>query len=81
MKQPSQSFISVIVNPIGHNKQVLDCNKFQPRTSIDVKKSIAIFEAPLAVSRSNVQWNRLGSTKPLVANVKMTTAEILCDGE
>jgi hypothetical protein len=59
------------LNAFCRHQYVLDRGTLQGRTACDVEKSSTIFEAAFSVALGDVSWDRLCSTKPLIARVTM----------
>jgi hypothetical protein len=57
------------------HQYILNRGTLQSRTASDVEKSSTILEAAFSVSLGDVWWNRLGSTKPLIASMSMKPLE------
>ncbi len=76
-----QQLLQLAMAFVGRRKNVLNRDAFQSRTASDVEKATAILEASFPVAFGNVERNRLGSAKPLVASMTMATDKILCDCE
>ncbi len=59
------------LDAFGRHQYILNRGTLQGRTSCNVQKSSAIFEATFTVAFGNVKWDRLGSAKPLIASMSI----------
>lgn len=71
--------VRFFVNRIADTQYIVNRSAFQCRSASNLKKPVFIFKALLAITFRDVQWNRLRSTKPLIASMSIYTAERPCD--